>query len=462
MSRPVRRPGADVLLAVVLPVACALALLLLQPDRSQPGGEAATEAPLTSALVVCPSALPGTETTGTAGITSLAGSDGAVDGEVTVGLGATTAPLRLRSGRVATATGDGSAFVVSGSGDLAPGLLATRSAGAPFAATDCAPPQPQQWFTGVGADATHASVLELVNPDAGPAVADVTVRSPDGELDVPELRGLTVPGGSSATFDLAAIVPRRGELALEVVTSRGRLAARVVDRYDELGAGASSQEWLPGQTEPASSDLLLGLVGGDGQRTLVLANPGDDEVRAEVQVVSPTATFAPAGLEPVRVPPGGTATVSLDGVLADATAQGATGLQVTSTGPLSAGLRQLVGGDLTLAAPTPSLEATSAAVLPDGQARLLLAGPDAVGVATVSAYAAGGRQLDRQRVELSLGAGADVALPAGTALVTVTAERTGVHAAALVSAADGSGSTVVALREPVLTSRVPAVRPGVP
>ncbi|MXG89598.1 DUF5719 family protein [Nocardioides flavescens] len=458
-----RRPGADVVLAVVLPVVCALALLLLHPDRSQPGREAPVDAPLASALVVCPSALPGTESTGGAGITSLAGSDGAVDGEVTVGLGAATTPLRLRSGRVATpAAGDGSAFVVSGSGALAPGLLATRSASAPLAATDCAPPQPRAWFTGVGADATHDSVLELVNPDSGPAVADVTVLSPDGELDVPALRGVTVPGGSSATFDLGAIVPRRGDLALEVVTGRGRLAAQVVDRYDELGAGANTQDWLPGQAEPSSSNLLLGLVGGSGERTLVLANPGDDEVRAELQVVSPTATFAPSGVEPVRVPPGGTATVSLDDVLADATAQGATGLLVTSTGPVSAGLRQRVGGDLTLAAPTPSLHDTSAAVLPDGTARLLLAGPDAVGVATVSAYAAGGRQLDRQRVELSPGAGGDVALPAGTALVTVTAERTGVHAVALVSAADGSGAAAVALREPVLTSRVPAVRPGVP
>jgi hypothetical protein len=455
-----RRPGADVLLAVVLPVACALALLLLQPDRTQPGREALVDAPLTSALVACPSALPGTEETGTVGVSSLAGADGTVDGEVAIGLGATTSPLRLRSGRVASPPSDAAAFVVSGSGALAPGLLATRSSATPLAATDCAPPQPQEWFTGVGADATHDSVLELVNPDSGPAVADVTVLSPDGELDVPALRGVTVPGGSSATFDLGAIVPRRGDLALEVVTGRGRLSAQVVDRYDELGAGASSQEWLPGQAEPASSNLLLGLVGGTGQRSLVLANPGDDEVRAELQVVAPTATFAPAGVEPVRVPPGGTATVSLDDVLADATAQGATGLLVTSTGPLSAGLRQLVGGDLALAAATPTLGATSAAVLPAGQSRLLLAGPDAVGVATVSSYAAGGRQLDRQRVELAPGAGVDLALPEGAALVTVTTERTGVHGSVLTTGA--GGATVVALREPVLTSRVPAVRPGVP
>ena len=55
-----RRFGADVLLAIALPVACVLALLLLHPDRGQPHGSAPVETPLTSASVVCPAALPGT------------------------------------------------------------------------------------------------------------------------------------------------------------------------------------------------------------------------------------------------------------------------------------------------------------------------------------------------------------------------------------------------------------------
>ena len=37
------------------------------------------------------------------------------------------------------------------------------------------PPAAVRWFTGVGAGASHRSVLELTNPDAGTAVADVTV-----------------------------------------------------------------------------------------------------------------------------------------------------------------------------------------------------------------------------------------------------------------------------------------------
>ena len=45
MKSTTRRPGLDVLLAVLLPLACALVLLLLQPDRGQPSGAAPVEAP---------------------------------------------------------------------------------------------------------------------------------------------------------------------------------------------------------------------------------------------------------------------------------------------------------------------------------------------------------------------------------------------------------------------------------
>ena len=129
-------------------------------------------------------------------------------------------------------------------------------------------------------------------------------------------------------------------------TSRGRLAVHVVDSYDELGSGATGQDWLPAQAEPATANLLLGLTRGAGERTLVLANPGADEVRATVTVVTPTSTFAPTGVEPVRVAPDSTEAVSLDDVLAQAAKDGAIGLLVESNGPVTASLRQFAGADL--------------------------------------------------------------------------------------------------------------------
>ena len=97
-----RRFGVDVILAVLLPVACALALLVLRPDRDQPAGEPPVETPLTAASVVCPAALPGPGADQLGVSTFGADPDAKVAGDVQVGLGDGAAPLRVRSGRVAT------------------------------------------------------------------------------------------------------------------------------------------------------------------------------------------------------------------------------------------------------------------------------------------------------------------------------------------------------------------------
>lgn len=450
-----RRPGADVLLAVALPVACAAALVGVHAEPAQEHRQEPVPTPLNAASLVCPGGLSDAEES--LGISSL--GDAQAAGDVEVGPPGSAGSFPVRSRRVSTTGADDDAVVVTAAGDVAPGLVAARSRAAPLAAVDCAPPAPDQWFTAAGAGATHDSVLELVNPNAGVAVAEVTVRGGNGVVEVPGLRGIAVPGRTSTRVDLGQVVPRRGELSLEVRTSRGRLGVHVVDALDALGAGDRSEDWLPAQDEPSSESVLLGLDRGAGERTLVLANPGADEVRATVQVITPTSVFAPEGLEPIRVAPGSTEAVSLDDELAEATADGATGLLVTATGPVTATVRQVLRGDLSLVTPAPALTAAAGAVLPRGTRRLLLGGAGGVGVATVTAYAADGAQLDQQRVELTPGAGADVTLPDEAALVELTADRTSVRAAVLLT---GEGTAVVPLRQLVLSGLVAQVRPGIP
>ena len=191
----------------------------------------------------------------------------------------------------------------------------------------------------------------------------------------------------------------------------------------------------------------------------MLSNPGADEVRATVTVVTPTSTFAPTGVDAVRVAPDSTEAVSLDDVLAQAAKDGAIGLLVESNGPVTTSLRQLVKDDLSLLTPAPAVDATTAVVVPAGPKHLLLAGADAAGGATVTSYSVRGKQLDQQEVQLGPDAGADLALPDDAALVTVTPNGTSVRAAVLLS---GTGTAVVPLRELVLTGLVPDVRPGIP
>lgn len=445
--------NATTVLAVLLPLLTVAALLLVRPGELPVGTHGPARTVLTSATIVCPSALPDAPTA------YLASADDGAGGRVTVETGSETATARLSAGEVTTVSRGEGPLILTGNDDLAPGLVGARFGAGKLASVSCPAPSPDQWFTAVGAGARHSSVLELINPDSGPAVADVTLYAGAGQIDVPQLRGVAVPGHTSVRLDLGSVVPRRGELALHVLTSRGRLAASVLDSYDELGAGQSSQDWLPSQPEPTTDNLLLGLAGGKGKRTLVLANAGADEVRATVKIISGDSVFAPAGVDEIRIAPGSVERVLLTGPLEAAIRGGAIGLEITSTAPVTATLRSFADGDVSHAVSGTRVAAGATVLVPEGPKRVLLAGADAVGAVTVVARSASGEQLVSKRAELRPGRGTIVRLPRQATQVSVVPERTTVTGAVLVS---GNGAAVIALTELVRNGLIPDVRPGLP
>ncbi len=451
-----RRFDLTTVLAVGLPVLCALALLAVRPGDLGGSAEAPTLTALTRAAVVCPSAMTGAPDVA---MTSAATD---VRGPVRVGLGEDKVDARIASGEVTTADPGPGAAAVIGEDETAPGLVAARFGPGGYAATGCLPPIPHAWFTGVGAGAGHTSVLELTNPDSGTAIADVTVYGRRGTVKAPQLRGVSVPGGSSVQLDLGAVVPRRDELALQVVAARGRIGATVLDRSVPIGRGRTSEDWLPAQSDPSTSNLLLGLPVGDAARhLLVVANSGADEVRATVRVVTEESVFAPKGVPDLRVPPQSAAKLNLSRVLPSLVKQGAIGLAITATQPVTASLRSLTDGDLADAAPGQVIDGAATALLPDpgkgAKKTLLLAGASRGGSVEVVARSASGKELARQTVDITPDHGVTVKLPGSAALLSVTPSRTTVQGSVLVS---GKGAALVPLTMAPVNGLVPAVRPG--
>lgn len=446
------RLDVTVVVAVLVPVLAIVAALL--SDGAAPvarSGAAPEETPLTRASVVCPAGggeVLATSTSGASGtVTVRAGRD---EREVEVGPG-TTAEVDLGE----------RAAVVTGEGDLAPGLVAGRFS-SPLASFDCRAPVFDQWFTGVGAGARHRSILQLVNPDEGRAVVDVEVFGADGVVDAAELRGLVVEGGDARSLALAEVLPRRDELALHVSVVRGRVATSIRDTVRGLGRGRTGDDGLASQPAPSRSNLLLGVPVGTGPRTLVLANPTTSEGRATIRLVTSSAVFSPDGLDDVVLPPQSTVVVPVAEVLRGAGGgdDRAVGIQVDSTVPATAALSTFVRGDLATAVPVEPLRAAGTALLPTGDKQLLLGGASGPGVVTVTVRAADGTELDQQRVELAAGRADTLDLPDRARLVTVEPARAVVSAVVLV-VGDG-GATVVRLREPVDTGLVPDVRVGQP
>ena len=436
-------------LAVVLPLLTVGALSLVRPAGTDDATHPPTETGLSLSILSCPGSITEARELSVA---SASGESGSVE---VAPVGESAESVDVPADSVAAASPGRRPATVRGVDAMAPGLLAARHDDGPASAS-CLTPAPEQWFTGLGAAARHSSVLELVNPDPGPAVADISLIGPRGPVDAPSLRGITVPGGRSVRLDLAREVPLRGELSAHVVVSRGRLGAFATDTYDELGRGDAGADWLAPQL-PASEQTLLGLPAGAGTRALVLANGGDDEVRAVVRVVTEDTAFRPEDLEDVRVPPHSVVRVRLSAILGAAVKDGAVGVRVEATDPVTATLRSFVDGDVSHAVPASTFDEPTQVTLPQGRATVLLT-PHSVGSAEVVSRLANGRQRTRS-VDLAPGRTVVVKLPENTELVTVNPASTSVRGTVVVVR---SGATVMELDELVRRGLVPDLRPALP
>ncbi|MFT4286777.1 DUF5719 family protein [Nocardioides sp.] len=444
-TRPRRRLDVTTLLALALPLVVAAVLAVVRPDTAGVAQHAPRSVALDRLTLACPSALDGKEAAQTElGVTAPAA------GSVTVG----DTAVEVGADAVTSAPAPNAPTAVTGTGDEAVGLVAALWSTSPATGYDCAPPLADQWFTGVGAGPTHASVLELVNPHPGPAVVDVDVLTDTGPLEVDDLRGITVNGHDSRQIDLSQVVPRDGVMALHAVVARGQVGIAVRDRGERLTGGVSTEDWLPAQAAPATTDLMLGVQPGSGRHTLAIANGGDDQVSASLKLVTADSEFAPADTDPIDVPPHSIVSVVLDEVLGDPVAQDAVGLEVDASGPVTTALRSVVDGDLSILVPGGTVTGETTAIVPAGAKRLILAGADAVGVATVTARDATGASLGEERVSLAPDKAGLYDIPEGAASVEVSPARTGLQGAVL--ATDG-GSAVVRLRELPRTTPVPAV-----
>jgi len=443
-------------LAIVAPLLTALALLVQAPADSQrvtPDRAPSTQ-PLTAQAIACPAPIPGTSS-----LVLASGADKEATGEVALraaGSGGGT-PVDLVGGQYAEVETPRAPVIVTASDGLAPALFGSRfgPASAP-AAGECVAPVGERWFVGVGAGGDHTSQLQLVNPDSGPAVADVSLWSTDGPLDQVESRGLTIAGGDSTVLDLEKLAPHRHDLAMRVSVSRGRLAATVSDSYISAGTDVA-RDWVPTTAAPATSQLMPGLAREADERMLVLVNPGEDEGRVSLQVVGARSTFTPTGLEEIRVPAGRVVITDLADPLARALAKEDASLLVTSTVPVGAGMHSVVDDDLVHNVALPPTSGTSAAMVPGrGENTLVVSASGSSGPVTVTFV---GRTTKVRRAAVQAGTSRVLAIPAGTAAVLV---RSDLAFSAAVRNIRSGGASLLPLRPLVIDQLIPAVRPAWP
>lgn len=459
-----RRLDNTALVALGLIGAMAVALLLNRPHQwEQPKLAADSSAPK-AATVVC----PGKPKSGADQLSVTNAADGS--GEVTLsgpgaGKGAQTAAA---SGKVTTASVKPGSVVVKAGKEVAPGLVAGRSTAKPLAATGCLAPQAEAWFPGVGAGATHNSILELTNPNSGAATVDISLYDEKGVVAVPEdLRGVAIPGNTTRTFDLLHVIPREGELSLKTTVVRGQAGVMVRDRAVALETGAANEDYFPGQSTPAETNLLVGYPNSSASRTLTVVNPGDAQVSAELRLLTPKNVLTPEGAPEISVPPNGQTQVDLTKLLGKDSADDAYGVEIVASGPVTTAMRSVDRGDVAITTATETVSGATAVVVPAGpgvgKKRVVIAGPVAKtgssGTVKIVPMTAKGKALKSKSVEVGPGLGAEIDVPAEAALIQLVPEGVEVSAAVVMS---GEGDAVVPFRPLRSEVRTAGVAPGLP
>ncbi|GGR68405.1 hypothetical protein J2S40_003021 [Nocardioides luteus] len=459
-----RKLDTTALVALGLIVAMGVALLLIRPHEwEQPKLASESSAP-TASTVVCPgkpkngsSDVAVTNAAGGSGEVSLAGPGAGKGGQADVG-----------SGKVTSAPAKAGSVVVRAGKEVAPGLVAGRSTTKPLAATGCLAPQAEAWFPGVGAGATHNSVLELTNPNSGAATVDISLYDDKGAVAVPEdLRGVAIPGNTTRTFDLLHVIPRKGELSLKTTVVRGQAGVMVRDRAIALETSKSSEDYFPGQSAPAETNLLVGYPNSSASRTLTVVNPGDAQVSAKLRLLTPKNVLTPEGAPEISVPPNGQTQVDVTKLLGKDSADDAYGVEIVATGPVSTAMRSVDGGDVAITTATETISKPTAVVVPAGAAvgkkRVVISGPvektTASGTVKVVPVTAKGKALKAKSAKIGPGLGAEIEIPSEAALVQLVPEGVGVNAAVVMS---GDGDAVVPFRPLRSEVRTAGVAPGLP
>lgn len=328
--------------------------------------------------------------------------------------------LDLARGRLATVPAAGGP-PVRATGAAAAGLFAfrtDRTDRGTLAVASCLAPRARWWFTGAGAGLDHTSTLVVDNLDPGPAVVDLRVLGPDGEVDTVATTGIVIAARSQRRIPLEGVAPQTDEMALEVHAQRGRVVASVTDTIRDQPASDPGRDWVPGTEEPSRTLWLAGLPGGPFRRTLLVANPSDLEAVLTVSVSGRSGTYTPAGADEITVVPGGVRAVDLGRAAPDAEA---VAVRLSSSTPVLASVRSTRDGDHAYAGAATALTGPAAAPLvPGARASVQLTAGSAATRVQMVAYDGQGHRLEGRTLTVAATATAVWSPAATTGYVVIT------------------------------------------
>ena len=151
----------------------------------------------------------------------------------------------------------------------------------------------------------------------------------------PSLRGIVVAPGARTVIRLSQEAPKLTAAVWHVNVRAGRVVAAVFDS-EMAGYVPRGADWIPAAADPATRQLIPGIIPGPGDRQLVIHAPGTTDATVQVRLITRSGAYVPSALSQVDVPAGGVVAVDLS----KATDGQAVTLDLRSDQPIVAGVRQ--------------------------------------------------------------------------------------------------------------------------
>ena len=234
--------------------------------------------------------------------------------------------------------------------------------------------------------ATADTQLKIVNPDASEAAIDLTLYGAEGEIQSLGARGITLAAYEERAIALSVLTKKATPVGVSFQ------ASRAITQTQSSGTAA-------GPSQLGTSHLLPGIPAGATSSVVVLANPGETRITANLTAYGTTPAYHPQGGENISVPPHASVSVSLENALLGE----ASAIQVNSDAPVMAGMAFTLGDSAQVA---PVAAGTSLGAFTPAGGTLQLTNPGELDMqATVTATGADGAE---ERTTVTVGAGQTV------------------------------------------------------
>lgn len=199
-------------------------------------------------------------------------------------------PATVRGQALAAQLSTARSALISGSGVLAPGTVATQWSWTRtgnkrgLVTSACLPAAASSWLIAGGAEPGRLEHLVLANPGANPVTVDVRVLGSGGPIPSPNGQGVIVAGRGRTVILLDAIAGSDPSPVLHVTARGGTVAAVLSDSWLDGVVPRGGDNGVP-VSSPAREQVVAG-VPTDGRPIVRVAVPGGSEAVVQARVLT--------------------------------------------------------------------------------------------------------------------------------------------------------------------------------